>query len=105
MCTSGLRTRFSLSSSGDGPNLVGFQNILQRITFGVPGDLATRAKTESGAYLQERDPGGRVIFQDTGRLSYSDSDELLSHHGRFEFDPTGDYHDFFDRVCPVLLGQ
>jgi len=94
----------SLSLTGDGPKLVGFQNILQVITFGVPGDLSTRSRTESGVYLQERDPGGRVVFQDTGRLSYSDSDELLARHGRFD-DPMGTADVFIGQVCSALLGQ
>lgn len=94
----------SLSLTGEGPRLVGFQNILQLITFGVPGDLATRSRTESGVYLQERDPGGRVVFQDTGLLGYSDSDELLLRHGRFD-DPEGTAQVFLDRVCAWLLGQ
>lgn len=94
----------SLSSTGDGPTLVTFQNILQLITFGVPGDLATRTRTESGVYLQVREPGGRVVFQDAGQLSYSDSDELLATHGRFD-DPMGTAEVFIEQICSALLGQ
>lgn len=92
----GAEETLGLTPNGTGRTLSAQQNILQKITFGVPGDLATRARTESGLYLQVREPGGGVVFQDAGQQSYDENDELLSHRGRFD-------EDFLGSVCAALL--
>lgn len=92
----GAEETLGLSPSGTGRTLSAQQNILQKITFGVPGDLDTRTRTESGLYLQVRAPGGGVVFQDAGQQSYDENNELLSHRRRFD-------EDFLGPVCAALL--
>jgi len=87
-----------LSLTGSGATLSAKQNILQKITFGVPGALETRVRTETGLYLQVREAHGRVIFQSAGSRSYDEANELIDHNGRFE-------DAFLETICPVLLGS
>jgi hypothetical protein len=71
----GAEETLGFSPTGAGRTLAAQQNILQGITFGVPGELDTRSRAESGLCLQVRAPTEascsrtRVLRPTTGTTS------------------------------------
>jgi hypothetical protein len=88
-----LQTNFTgdhltLSPSGEGPAVVLAGNWHKHYVYNVPGDLSSRVLTETGAMLRLRAPGGGLLFQDTGQVTYLPGDdetptEMHGVHDRF----------------------
>lgn len=62
--------RLTLSASGEGPAVVLAGGWHKHYTYPVPGDLDSRILTETGAMVRLRAPGGGLLFQDTGSVTY-----------------------------------
>lgn len=67
--------RLTLSPSGDGPAVVLAGNWHKHYLYPVPGDEGSRVLTETGAMLRLRAPGGGLLFQDTGLVTYVPGEE------------------------------
>src|SRR3954454_15716338 len=70
-----LQTNFpadhlTLSSTGEGPAAVLAGDWHKHYVYPVPGDLGSRVLTETEAMLRLRAPGGGLLFQDTGLVTY-----------------------------------
>jgi hypothetical protein len=67
--------RLTLSASGEGPAVVLAGGWHKHYVYPVPGDLGSRILTETGAMLRLRAPGGGLLFQDTGSVTYVPGEE------------------------------
>jgi hypothetical protein len=68
--------RFTLSASGEGPAVVLAGDWHKHYIYPVPGDLGSRILTETGATVRLRAPGGGLLFQDTGSVTYVPGEEF-----------------------------
>jgi hypothetical protein len=78
-----LQTNFpadhlTLSPTGEGPAVVLAGDWHKHYVYPVPGDLGSRVLTETGAMLRLRAPGGGLLFQDTGLVTYVPGEEYES---------------------------
>lgn len=81
---------FSLSPTGEGPTFVVKARYNSHYTYAVPGELASRTLTETGANLLGRSgAGGPLLVHDAGRTRFAtgNEDEIVSQAGK---------HDFYD---------
>ena len=86
-----VRDVFSLSPTGDGPTFVVSAHYNSHYVYGVPGDIASRTLTETGASLLGRSgAGGPLLVHDAGLVRFvtgPDVGEVAFTHG---------VHDFYD---------
>ena len=78
---------FSLSPTGEGPNLTISGHFNRHYTYAVPGDPDSRTLTERGViYFAKAD--GQVVFKDVGTVTFEpgqDFETIASLHGLHDF--------------------
>jgi hypothetical protein len=71
----------TLSPTGEGPEVVLSGDWHKHYVYPIPGDLDSRVLTETGANERLRAPGGGLLFQDTGSVTYVPGEEYETPSG------------------------